>query len=995
MRGGCLLLVVVLVALLSPPQYVTALHEEEARLHSWEHPSVGIPSSAVRCVTGSKALHFVASASAGMMASIRPSSGELAWRRPVPSGMRIQQLVCDPAGKYVLALALSQDPLDPSTPPSMCVLAFRQDTGSLGWDTCVTHSHPYQMLLQQGLPATSQGVGKEGTSTLTLLSITTSTSTATTQRAVQVHTWTVGQGKLVWHWVGDQAPPVTGDTLWGSWQAGALLLQWISSSSSSSSPIDSSPQTHLVKLTLDLLSGAPVGSVYQEEVPHDIPAGHRGACGDDLFYVTTDVSTLWLGRRDPLTSILSTWSSPNLGRHVAKVTALDPSRVAVLLAGQGTFVGGDKVLALQWNAASQSWQEDPTFTQQPENRVEGSCFLGDRSQDSPFVLFGCLSDETVVISTFTVASGAVESFRFPLGSSSVRPNFQAWAFPTGSSNAPSRFLVALEDGRTLFFSRKSELLWSSEQGMAYPLQAVISPSGKEIGGGSESIFQTLTRVISSFLWSFTHITSLDEDSAIRFGFHKNVIVATSPGRVLALDSWHGGRVVWASTLAPELRPLRLFLTSSESDNPVVAVVLGTRQPTETEPTAGSPPSIEAASHVAWLCAATGKILHEESLSADGLVRVSSVFLLPKDCGCREFASLGDSLALVAPEGESVQLRVLPAACNQAVASRREPLYFQHVTHDSVLQGFMVYKGSVHPTWSMQLPKDKSQIFLASRDSSEMVPFLDRLVQSRAVDRKYLNPHLLAVATVHSETNGISTVKFSLVDGVSGALIHSFKQPHASGPVRLLLTENALVYHLWATKAKRFEVGVVELYERQGVSAAPEPFNSLHSREVYSRSQSYVYPSPALSIGLSKTLHGLTPKRVLMTQPTGRVHSVDRRLLDPHREPWTQETPPTGPLPALPYEVMILADPQAMVTQDRLVPNVHSVISAPAELESTSHVVCLGTGVFYSRVFPAKTFDVVTSRFQYSYVLLAVAALFAAVLFMRYLSRRRALANAWK
>ena len=74
---------------------------------------------------------------------------------------------------------------------------------------------------------------------------------------------------------------------------------------------------------------------------------------------------------------------------------------------------------------------------------------------------------------------------------------------------------------------------------------------------------------------------------------------------------------------------------------------------------------------------------------------------------------------------------------------------------------------------------------------------------------------------------------------------------------------------------------------------------------------------------------------------------------------------------------------------------HSVISAPAELESTSHVVCLGTGVFYSRVFPAKTFDVVTSRFQYSYVLLAVAALFAAVLFMRYLSRRRALANAWK
>ena len=55
----------------------TPTHHTLPAAASREHPSVGIPSSAVRCVTGSKALHFVASASAGMMASIRPSSGEL------------------------------------------------------------------------------------------------------------------------------------------------------------------------------------------------------------------------------------------------------------------------------------------------------------------------------------------------------------------------------------------------------------------------------------------------------------------------------------------------------------------------------------------------------------------------------------------------------------------------------------------------------------------------------------------------------------------------------------------------------------------------------------------------------------------------------------------------------------------------------------------------------------------------------------------------------
>lgn len=48
--------------------------------------------------------------------------------------------------------------------------------------------------------------------------------------------------------------------------------------------------------------------------------------------------------------------------------------------------------------------------------------------------------------------------------------------------------------------------------------------------------------------SYLSITSLDEKSALRFGFRKLIVVPTEHGRILALDSLHNGSVVWATSV---------------------------------------------------------------------------------------------------------------------------------------------------------------------------------------------------------------------------------------------------------------------------------------------------------------------------------------------------------------------------------------------------------------------------------------------------------------
>lgn len=72
----------------------------------------------------------------------------------------------------------------------------------------------------------------------------------------------------------------------------------------------------------------------------------------------------------------------------------------------------------------------------------------------------------------------------------------------------------------------------------------------------------------------------------------------------------------------------------------------------------------------------------------------------------------------------------------------------------------------------------------------------------------------------------------------------------------------------------------------------------------------------------------------------------------------------------------------------------NIKTSPALLESTSLVLGYGLDLFYTRVAPSGTFDVLSESFSKSQLLATISALAAALFVMRPLVRRKQLKQRW-
>ena len=71
-----------------------------------------------------------------------------------------------------------------------------------------------------------------------------------------------------------------------------------------------------------------------------------------------------------------------------------------------------------------------------------------------------------------------------------------------------------------------------------------------------------------------------------------------------------------------------------------------------------------------------------------------------------------------------------------------------------------------------------------------------------------------------------------------------------------------------------------------------------------------------------------------------------------------------------------------------------VITSPALLESTSLVLASGLDLFFTRVAPSGSFDVLSEGFSKGQLLATILALMIALLVLRPLVRRKALKARW-
>ena len=76
-------------------------------------------------------------------------------------------------------------------------------------------------------------------------------------------------------------------------------------------------------------------------------------------------------------------------------------------------------------------------------------------------------------------------------------------------------------------------------------------------------------------------------------------------------------------------------------------------------------------------------------------------------------------------------------------------------------------------------------------------------------------------------------------------------------------------------------------------------------------------------------------------------------------------------------------------------NLHTIISTPSAVESTSLVLAYGLDIFYVRCTPSKEFDMLAADFNYSLLILIISGLMVATFVAKQTVAQMVLRKAWK
>ncbi|KAJ0411416.1 hypothetical protein ATCC90586_007076 [Pythium insidiosum] len=208
--------------------------------------------------------------------------------------------------------------------------------------------------------------------------------------------------------------------------------------------------------------------------------------------------------------------------------------------------------------------------------------------------------------------------------------------------------------------------------------------------------------------------------------------------------------------------------------------------------------------------------------------------------------------------------------------------------------------------------------------------------------KYLNPHMFGLATIAMENfegghKSTSVLYVSLIDAVSGRIIHRVRHMHGSEPVRMIQ-----------------------------------------------------------SLGVTVTSRGITPPYILVGMENGQIYKLPRGMINP-RQPDkapTQQELEEGLIQYTPL-VPMHNNLNFMITYNQTIANVKAISTTPVELESTTLVFAHGLDLFYVRLAPANAFDVLPPDFNYELLVLLCLGFFGANVLAKHLAQRKALNEAWK
>ncbi|KAH9911778.1 uncharacterized protein BXZ73DRAFT_93328 [Epithele typhae] len=473
-----------------------------------------------------------------------------------------------------------------------------------------------------------------------------------------------------------------------------------------------------------------------------------------------------------------------------------------------------------------------------------------------------------------------------------------------------------------------------------------------------------------------------------FGFRKVIVAATGHGKVYGLDSANGAimwsRVFglgWAAKVGGKIIPAKSFIIRTASDGegeaPQVAIV------TQRKASNGLVDTV-----LFHIDALTGRDAradgtHEDLLNGHDIVSGPLVEV---------YSLKTESARVIVHLDEFLQVHLYPNTDEARLA-------FENVAESLRIPLRTGPPGQRQLTGHQVPPKDVRYLF--SRPTDQPVASLGKVLGNRTTLYKYLNPNLVGVVTgpaAGAPRSDRTACALYLVDGAKGTVIYHTVLPAADGEctVQATLVENWLVYHYYdpevgVNQAKTWRMVSVELYEGNGPDDKIKSSDlSSFSNETMSRSS---FPRGIRTVASTSTTYGITIKDLIIANQNNQVQVLQRRFLDPRRpkqKPTAQEMEEW----LIQYDPVLPDDPKRVLSHNYQVAKVRKIVTSPALLESTSLVFAYGLDLFFSRVAPSNTFDVLSESFNKTQLVVTIAGLALAIAIVKPIVTRKRLRERW-
>ncbi|CAB3236109.1 unnamed protein product [Arctia plantaginis] len=555
-----------------------------------------------------------------------------------------------------------------------------------------------------------------------------------------------------------------------------------------------------------------------------------------------------------------------------------------------------------------------------------------------------------------------------------------------------RILVTAADDSTHLIQQDGRVVWSREEALSNvvavefvelpvsDLDAAIESEFDQKEGSIWAAFsrrlQTQIQQLQTIIQGLHKGEGMEEDATsplVRdyFGLHKIIVLVTEVGKIFGMDNLSGA-ILW-KYYEPNLDTEGVVVftrrTARHPPNDAYLTVVGKHEESGN-------------GLIISLNPITGALIGERLLQLD--VQLLQVALLHKPDNEKLHA------LILLDKDENVQ--ILPISAAPLVENMY--MYVAEKTTATVHGYAILYDGKsliAQKTWLTHLgggPGSGHRIVTAARKAPGERVHSPGRGEIFDIDGGALVGRVNNTSLVHTDV-----VVATCVDAASGAVVAAQAHRRARALALAVHTEHYVAYLYYNDKHRRTEIATMELYEgKQRWLAAGAAFSSLESWRAPSVSRhAYVLPAAPSAAAATTTERSLTDKHILLALSSGAVVEVPWVYLEARRGvgPDLEGVVPPPPAPDVPLPA------EARLNYNRTVARPERVYTAPAGLESTSLVLVTGLDLFYTRVAPSKTFDLLKDDFDYYLITIVLGALIVATYSTKYFASRKMLKLAWK